>query len=82
MLEVIGRQEASGCQEEWPDPKIGEDDSSDENVKPFLGFGVMGRGTVSFDYEGPGWGRVSVETKQGRERKRKLTRMSDRSDAV
>lgn len=42
MLEVVGRQETSGGQEEGPDPEVGEDDSSDEDVEPFFGFGVVG----------------------------------------
>jgi hypothetical protein len=41
VLEVVGRQETGGCQEEGPDPEVGEDDSSDEDVQPFLGFGVV-----------------------------------------
>ena len=53
MLEVVGRQEAGGGQEEGPDPEVGQDDSSDEDVQPFLGFGVVGGGAVAFDYEGP-----------------------------
>lgn len=53
VLEVVGRQEAGGGQEEGPDPQVGQDDSSDEDVQPFLGFGVVGGGAVAFDYEGP-----------------------------
>ena len=42
VLEVVGRQETSGGQEEGSDPEVGEDDSSDEDVEPFFGFGVVG----------------------------------------
>ena len=57
VLEVVGRQETSGCQEEGPDPEVGEDDASDEDVQPLLGFRVVGGGAVAFDYEGPEGGK-------------------------
>jgi hypothetical protein len=82
VLQVIGRQEASGGQEEGPDPKVGEDYSSDENVQPFLGFGVVGGGAVALDHERPVEEEGLVEAKDDLKRKMELTRMSDQSDAV
>ena len=52
MRRLLG-DEAGGGQEEGPDPEVGEDDSSDEDVQPLLGFGVVGGGAVAFDYEWP-----------------------------